>query len=66
MVGPLGDLGRLVIADMGIEGGHQHQGAAHQLVDTGAVGLDADRTVAVEAGHAVGQQAHALQEVVGH
>ena len=65
MVRPLGDLGRLVIADMGVEGRHQHQGAGEQIVDPGLVRGDADGAVVVEALHAVRQQPHALQDVVG-
>ena len=60
----LGDLRRLVVADMRIQRRHQHQRAAHQLGNALAIGLDADGAVFVEAGHAVRQQPHALQEVV--
>ncbi len=61
----LGDLGGLVVADVGVERGDQHQGAGQQIVDPGLVRGDADGAVIVEALHAVCQQPHALQDVVG-
>ena len=60
----LRDLGRLVVADVRVERRDQHQRALEQLGDALAVGLDAARAVRVEARAAVGQQAHALQDVV--
>ena len=62
----LGNVGGLVVADVGVECGHQHQRTVHQLGDTRAVGLDAHGAVVVEAHHTVGQQTHTLQEVVRH
>ena len=66
LVGFLGDGGGLVVADVRVQRRHQHQGALHQFVDAFAVGLNANGAVVVEAAHAIGQQAHALQKVVRH
>ena len=58
------DLRRLVIADVRVERGHQHQRFTHQLRDALEIGFDAQRAVVVEARGAVGEQTHALQEIV--
>ena len=65
VVGLAGDLGCLVVADVGIEGGDQHQGLLQQPGDAFAVRFQAHGAVVVEAGHAVGQQARALHEGMG-
>src|SRR5207248_1111185 len=54
LVRRLGDLRRLVVADVRIERGDQHQRLAHQLPDPLAVGLDSHGAVVVEAPAAVG------------
>ena len=60
----LRDLRRLVVTDVRIERGDQHERLAQQLVDARAVGLDSDRTVVVEAARCVGEKARGLQETV--
>ena len=45
MVGVLGDLGGRVVADVGVEGGDEHQGLVEVLVDLVPVGLEAVDTV---------------------
>src|SRR6185295_2158078 len=49
LVGGLGDLRRVVVADMGVEGGHQHQRVLQVLADALAVGLDSLHAVLAEA-----------------
>ena len=61
---PLGDLGGAVVADVGRKRRHQHQRALQQLGDALPIGLDAARAMGLEARHAVGEQAHALQEIM--
>ena len=63
-VGGLGDRRRLVVADMRIERGHQHERPAHQLRDPAGVRFDAGHAVLGKAGHAVGQQPDRLQQAV--
>jgi glycine betaine/proline transport system substrate-binding protein len=58
--------GRLVVADVRVQRRHQHQRAAPPARQCGRGWLDAHGAVVVETGHAVGQQAHALQKVVDH
>ena len=48
LVSSLGDLGGLVVADVGVEGGDQHQGLVHQLADVLPVGLDTNHAVVCE------------------
>ena len=60
----LGDGGGFVIADVRIERGHEHQRTFEQLADALVIGLDATRTVRIEACHAVGEKPDALQHVV--
>src|SRR5258705_6735453 len=60
----LGDLRRLVVADVRVERGHQHERVTHQLGDALAPRLDAGSAVLVEARGAVGEQPYALQEIV--
>ena len=48
LVRSLGDLGGLVVADVGVEGGDQHQRLVHQLADVLSVGLDTDHAVVCE------------------
>ena len=65
LVRVLGDLGRVVVADLAVERGHQHQRLVDQLLDPRPVGLDAHRAVVVEAQRGIGEQPDRLQEVVG-
>ena len=60
----LGDLRRLVVADVRVERGDQHERLAQLLVDPRAVGLDAGGAVVVEAAAGVGEQPRRLQEAV--
>ena len=61
-----GNFSRLVVADVRIQSGHQHQRLVQQRLDARTVGLNALGAVVVEAAHAVGQQANTLQKVVSH
>nr|GEU28044.1 chaperone protein DnaJ A6, chloroplastic [Tanacetum cinerariifolium] len=65
VLGFLGDGRGLVVADVRRQRGDQHQRALHQLGNAPKVGLDPVDAMLLEAAHAVGQQARALQEVVG-
>src|SRR5882672_10452867 len=58
----LRDLRRLVVADVRVERGDEHERVPQQLLDALAPGLDAGRAVLVEPRGAVGQEPHALQE----
>nr|GFD54594.1 hypothetical protein [Tanacetum cinerariifolium] len=63
-VGLLGDLRRLVIANVGVQRGHQHQAALQMLGHLGGVGLHAGDAVFVEVTAAVAEQSDRLQQVV--
>ena len=66
MVGVLGDLGGLVVADVAVEGRDLHEVGLQVVLDALAVGLDAVGAVLVE-GHArVAQQLDGLQDAPGH
>ena len=66
LVGSLGDLGGLVVADVGVEGGDQHQRLVHQLADVLPVGLDADHAVVCEGHTAVSQQSDGSEHISHH
>ena len=53
LVGGLGNLGRLVVADVRVEGRDQHERLVHQLVDLLLVGLDTHHAVVSEGGAGV-------------
>jgi hypothetical protein len=53
----LGDLGGLVVADVGGEGGDEHERAVELAVDLGAVGGDAAGAVGVEGAAGVAEEA---------
>ena len=66
VVGVLGDLGGLVVADVAVEGRDLHEVGLQVVLDALAVGLDAVGAVLVE-GHArVAQQLDGLQDAPGH
>src|SRR5215468_8524139 len=56
LVGLLRDLGGIVVADEGIERGHQHQRLVEQVLDADLVGFDADDAIVGEADAGVRQQ----------
>jgi hypothetical protein len=62
----LGDLGGLVVADLGVERGHQHERLVEVLAGALGVGLDADDAVVDEAVGGVAEEARRLQQVVDH
>ncbi|MNT57513.1 hypothetical protein D3C72_1948850 [compost metagenome] len=62
----LGNFGRLVIADMRVQRGNQHQRLIQQLADAIAIRFNAHSTMLIKALHAVSQQADRLQIVVDH
>ena len=63
-MGVLGHLGGLVVADLGCQGGDQHQAAVQQVGDACLVGFDAGHAAVGEGAGAVGDQADRLQHVV--
>src|ERR1043165_2809691 len=64
-VGVLGDLGGAVVADVGGEGGDEHEGAVELAVDLGAVGGDAAGAVGVEGAAGIAEEAEGLEDGVG-
>src|SRR5579859_1839211 len=62
----LGDLGCLVVTDLRVQRGHQHQRIVDMLLDIGFDGLDAFCTVFVEAVTAVADEPGAVEEVIDH
>src|SRR5438270_3966183 len=54
----------LVVADMRIERGHEHQRALEQLLDARTIGLDPAGAMLIEASHAVAQKTNALKDVM--
>lgn len=54
LVGRLGDLSRLVVTNMGIESGYQHQGLANNLGQFFLIGLHALSTIGIKTGTAIG------------
>lgn len=58
-----GDLGGVVIADMLIERGHQHQRFAHQGFNARFIGRDADRTMLLKIFAATRQQTDTAQNI---
>ena len=66
LVRGLGDLGGIVVADLGRQRRHQHQRAVQPRLDVVQPRLDADHAIVGEAHRRVGHQPHALQEVIGH
>ena len=66
LVGLLGDLGPVLIAHDGGQGGDGHEGAVEIVCHLLPVGREALEAPLGEGRDAVGQQAHGLQIVVGH
>src|SRR5687767_14795791 len=64
LVRSLRDLGGIVVADVRIQSGDEHQRIVEILLDAHAVRLDANDAVLAQAVGSVGQEANALQEVV--
>ena len=62
----LGDLGGIIVTDLGIQGGYQHQGIIEVFLDAFAVRLDTFGTVIVEADAGITDQASRHQEVKDH
>ena len=63
-MGLLGDLGGVVVADVRIERGDQHQAFLHQFVDARGVGLEAGDAMLREALDPLGQKLGRVNEVV--
>lgn len=63
-VGLLGDFGGLVVADVRVQRGDQHQAALQQVGHALGVRLQAGDAMLVEVAAAVGEQADGLQQVV--
>src|SRR6266851_4123387 len=66
VVGGFGDLGGVVVADLGDEGGDEHHGIVDILVDLFAVGFDADDAVLDEAVAGVGEEFDGVQIIENH
>mmetsp|Transcript_23001 Transcript_23001/g.39505 ORF Transcript_23001/g.39505 Transcript_23001/m.39505 type:complete len:298 (+) Transcript_23001:194-1087(+) len=64
LVGLLGYLGGLVVADLGVEGGDEHEGVVEVLLDGAEVGLDAVHAVDLEHVASVREQVARVDEVV--
>ncbi len=63
-IGFFGDLCRIVIADVGVKRGDQHQRAVKVFVHLLTVGFDTADASFVEGEDAVGQKPRGLQEIV--
>src|SRR5258708_14969 len=63
-MGFLGDLGGLVVADLRIQGGDEHEGVLHVFADIGLDGFDAAGATLVKADAAIADQAGAGQEII--
>jgi len=66
VVGGFGDLGGVVVADLGDERGDEHHGIVDVAVDLLAVGFDAADAVLDEAVARVGEQFHGVQIIKNH
>lgn len=66
MMGFFRDLGGVVVPDVRVQGGHQHERVAQMGGDLVASRLDADGAMVVEGHAGISQQAYGLQEVVNH
>ena len=64
LVGFLGDLGGLVIADVGIESRHKHQRVLDITVDHFVVGLDSRDAMDREGMAGVGEEPYGVKEIV--
>lgn len=64
LVRSLGDVGSLVVADVGVEGGDQHEGLVDNLVDLFSVGNDAFHAVQVEGLAGVTKQSDGVQHIL--
>lgn len=64
LVGLLGDLGGLVIADMGIESRHKHQRVLDISVDHFVVGLDSRDAMDREGVAGIGEEPNGVKEIV--
>ena len=63
-MGLLGHVGRLVVADERVEGGHEHERRVQVLLDLDAVGLEALDGVLTESPTRIGQQTDRMKNVV--
>src|SRR2546423_14845497 len=66
MVGGVGNLGRVVVADFGSERGDQHQGILNVVVDDVAIHFDAVNAVIHEGVAGVGEQFDRVEIVENH
>lgn len=66
LVGVLGNLGGHVVANLGVEGGHQHERLVHELGDSLLVGDDAVDAVDSERSRSVGNESDGLEQVGDH
>ena len=57
----LGDGGGVVVADVRVEGGDEHEARAHEIVDAVEVGLDAPHAVICERYRRLGEKFDALE-----
>ena len=61
-----GNFCRVVVPDVRIEGGDQHQGVLQILIDGWQVGLNANHAVVVERNRCIPDQPGRLQHVLDH
>merc|ERR1712241_663513 len=66
LVGSLGNLGGLVVANVRVESCDQHERLVHQLVDLLLVGLNPHHAVVSEGGAGVSDQSDGSQNVGNH
>ena len=65
-MGFLGNFGRFVIPDFGVEGGYEHQRIVDVFFDVGFDGFDAHGAFVVEGNAAFANEAGAVEEVINH
>lgn len=66
VMGGFGDLGGLVVADFGGQGGDKHQGVVDVVIDLLAIGLDAIHAVFDEAVAGVGEKLDGVEIIENH
>ncbi len=66
LVGLLGALGCVVVTNVGVQGGHQHQRLVHDGVDLLLVSLNANDAVLGEGDAGVREEANRLDRVLDH
>jgi hypothetical protein len=66
VVGGFGDLGGLVVADFGGQGGDEHEGVVDVVIDLLAIGFDADDAVLDKAVAGVGEKFDGVEIIENH